>query len=336
MEQTAARVADVAPTRPVRAGRLSVYVALTKTRLVMLVLFTTFTGFVVGSADSVAWARLSWTLLGTALTALGANALNQWLERARDGRMSRTCRRPLPMRHVSPHEACAAGGLLVVLGPALLAATVGWLPAALASVAALVYVCVYTPLKVRTPLCTLVGAISGALPPLIGCAAATGRLDSGAWILGGILFVWQMPHFMALGWLFREDYARGGFRVLPAIDRSGRRTGLVALLYALALLPAGLAATFAGLGGWFYAVAALLLGAAMVLLGADLYRARTRAGARRLFLASIVYLPFLLGCLLADRGPVLRTVPAVGDMHRNASAQVRPAAPGAPPADGSS
>ena len=185
---------------------------------------------------------------------------------------------------------------------------------ALSVVTILTYLLCYTPLKTRTPLCTLVGAVSGALPPVIGLAAAAGCLDAKAWVLGATLFVWQIPHFLSLAWLYREDYARGGFRMLPVIDRSGTATGLVVTLWTLALLPVGLAAMLAGLAGWVYAIGSLLLGLGLLALGLELYRRRSNVCARRLFLASIVYLPVLLGVMVADRGPVASQVHVVGNV----------------------
>ena len=292
--------------------RWAAYLELTKPRLGALVLVTTLVGFVLSGGGPVEGRRLLWTLLGTALTVGAANALNQWMERGLDARMRRTCRRPLPGGRLRPWQALAWGAGLGVAGPLLLFRMVNPLTAALGVAAEVIYLLIYTPLKTRSSLCTLAGAVCGALPPVMGWTAATGRLQAGAWILGAVLFVWQIPHFLALAWVYRADYARGGFRMLPATDTEGQTTVQVIVLYSLALLPVGLAATFAGIAGWVYAAGSLALGLAFVTLGVAMYRQRTEVQARRLFLASIVYLPLLLGLMVADRGPALGPAGATG------------------------
>jgi protoheme IX farnesyltransferase len=239
-------------------------------------------------------------VLGTALTAFGANILNQWAEADRDRRMERTRNRPLPAGRVSRRTALAWGLASAAVGLAVLDLGANRLTAALALFVILLYVLVYTPLKVRTPLNTVVGAVCGAVPPMMGWAAATGRLDLGAWILGGILFVWQVPHFLALAWLYREDYARGGFRMMPAADPEGVITGRAAFLYALALLPITGALALAGVTGVTYLVLSQVVGLGFVVLGWAFARQRVRVTARRLFLASIIYLPVLLGLMVGD------------------------------------
>jgi protoheme IX farnesyltransferase len=281
----------------------TVFIKLTKAGLVALVLASTAVGFVLGSGNVVDWLRLGVTLVGTGLTACGANALNEWMERERDGRMERTRHRPLPAGRVSRQGALLAAAAMVLSGPVLLLFSINVITAGIAVAAATIYTLVYTPLKARRPVCTLFGALCGAMPPMMGWSAATGGLEFGAWLLGIVLFIWQVPHFFALAWLYREDYARGGFQVLPVVDESGQVTCQVVVLYCLALVPAALGLTLAGLAGWFYAAGSFVLGALLVLLGTDLYRRRTEACARRLFLAGIIYLPLLLGLLIADRGP---------------------------------
>jgi len=307
------------------AHRLGAYIELTKARLVALVLITTVVGFLLGAGEPLRWELLAWTVIGTALAALGANAFNQVMERRLDRRMERTRRRPLPAGDLGTGEAAVMAVGMMIAGPALLAIFVNTLAAGLALAAALIYLAIYTPLKTRSPLCTLVGAICGALPPMVGWSATTGRLDAGAWVLGAVLFLWQIPHFLALAWLYREDYARGGFRMLPLLDRHGDVTTIVIILYSLALLPACLAATMAGLAGWAYAAASLLLGGGLVALALELRRRRTRTCARRVFLASILYLPLLLGFMVADRGPITNPVQLLGSDNRAAdSAAVHP------------
>jgi protoheme IX farnesyltransferase len=280
-------------------------VELTKARLVALVLVTTTAGYLLGGSPPIDGWRLLWTVTGTALCAGGANAANQWLEVRGDAQMERTRTRPLPTGKISLWQAFSVAVALTIAGPVLLAVTTNWLAAGLAVAAAAVYVLVYTPLKTRTSFCTLVGALCGALPPMLGWAAATGTLGAGAWILGATLFAWQIPHFLALAWLHRVDYARGGLRVLPVADPSGEATSRVAVVYTLALLPLGMAGTLAGVTGWVCGVGSFALGGALVVLSVVLCYHRSDRNARRLFVASVVYLPLLLGLMVADRGPVL-------------------------------
>ncbi len=282
--------------------RSALYLELGKARLSALVLLTTAVGFALGERGSVDWLRLAWTLVGTGLAALGANALNEWLEADRDAQMRRTRQRPLPARRIGRREALLFGIVSGAVGPALLLALVNVAAAALALAALLIYVLLYAPLKTRSVCNTLVGAVVGALPPLIGWVAATGgRTAPGAWILAGILFLWQTPHFLALAWLYRDDYARGGFRMLPMVDPRGHLTGCVVVMYTLVLLALTLLPVLVGMAGWWYAAGALLLGSALVILSAALERRRTDSAARRVFVASVVYLPLLLGLMVLDR-----------------------------------
>ncbi len=284
-------------------GRLAAYADLTKARLASLVLFTTLVGYLLASGAAMDWLRFCGALVGTALAALAANGLNQWMEVRLDRRMERTQRRPLVVGSIPSGEAFAVSIAMLIASPIVLVGLVNVLAAVLALATAGIYLIFYTPLKTRTTLCTLVGAICGALPPMIGWVGATGRLDGGAWVLAAVLFVWQIPHFLALAWLYRDDYARGGFRMLPVVDPHGGITSFLVVLYSLALLPIGLAGTLVGVAGWVYAAASLVLGLGMLIMGIDLYRTRSNGSARRVFLASIIYLPLLLGCMLADAGP---------------------------------
>jgi len=246
-------------------------------------------------------ATLAATLVGTALAACGSMALNQVIEAERDARMERTCRRPIPTGAVTPRHAVVFGVTAAAAGLATLAALVNVLTAVLGLTVVLVYILVYTPLKPRSPLCTLAGAVCGAIPPMMGWTATGAALSFGAWLLAGVLFLWQIPHFLALAWLYRDDYARGGFRTLPAVDASGRVTGAMAVLYSLALLPVGVLAALGGLTGWRFAAAGLALGGGLVALASLLAVRRTEPLARRLFLATLAYLPLLLGAMVADR-----------------------------------
>jgi protoheme IX farnesyltransferase len=276
------------------------YLELAKARLGALVVLTAFVGYVLGSRGEVSLAGLVATVVGTALSSFGANILNQWWESERDRLMLRTRERPLPAGRIGRRDAAILGIVTASLGLAVLAVGTNWLTTLLSIFVILVYVLVYTPLKVRTPLNTVIGAVCGAVPPMMGWAAATGRLDAGAWILGGILFAWQIPHFLALAWLYREDYARGGFVMLPAVDGEGRLTGRLAFLYAAALLPITAALSAFGVTGSAFLLTSQVIGLAFVALGWLFLRTRNQLTARRLFLASILYLPVLLGLMVID------------------------------------
>ncbi len=279
------------------------YLILFKARLCGMVLITTAVGFLVASSSDIAWGRLLAVLVGTALAAFGANGLNQFLERDLDARMHRTRLRPLPAGRLSSRQALTAGLGVSLAGPLVLWLGAGWLSAALAVATILLYVLVYTPLKRRSTLNTAVGAVSGALPPVIGWAGAGQGLDLGAGLLFALLFLWQMPHFFALAWMYREDYARGGFRMLPVVDPQGRLTFPVTAVFALMLLPLGLIVTVAGLAGIWFALGSLILGAWWSVLSLRLARSGSDRDARRVFLASLAYLPLVLGLLVIDRGP---------------------------------
>jgi protoheme IX farnesyltransferase len=240
------------------------------------------------------------TLLGTALVAGGTNALNQLRERDIDARMERTRRRPLPSGRVSPRAAGWFAGGISIVGVAYLAVAVNLLTAALAALTLVSYVFLYTPLKRRTTLNTLIGAVPGALPIVGGWTAAGGSLDAAVGALFWILFLWQLPHFLALAWIYREDYRRGGLAMLSVLDPDGRRTGHMVLLYALALLPVSLLPSLVGLTGTVYFVGALVLGVAYTGVGVALSRRVTTTRAWRVFAVSVVYLPALLALLVID------------------------------------
>ena len=291
------------PSEKKKRSLVDLYLELSKARLSAMVVLTTAVGFIMGAPalTAGAWGRLLLTIAGTSLAAGGANALNQLLERRRDAMMRRTRGRPLPSGAMSPMHGLLFALVAVYAGLAILglAVSLGAMGLALATI--LIYILLYTPLKTRSTLNTLVGAVCGAIPPMIGWVAASGSLDRGAWILGGLLFVWQIPHFFALAWMYRRDYARGGFKMLPVLDPSGRLTGQVVVLMSLGLLPMGLAATLFGLAGWVYAVGSIALGTWLLVVGLRLYATRSDESARRLFIASLVYLPLLLGLMMLDR-----------------------------------
>ncbi len=268
------------------------YVALTKPRLNVLVVATSAAGFYLGASAPINPLTLIATVAGTTLVAGGAAALNQLYERETDALMGRTRMRPLPDGRISPAEARVFGLLLSAAGLGLLLVCSTWLAAALALATLVVYLLIYTPLKRRSPIATLVGAVPGALPPLIGWTAARG-ITLGGLSLFLIVFLWQIPHFMAIAWMYRDDYAAAGFPMLPVLDPTGRRAGRQAVAYAAALLPISLMPTIVGLTDATYAAVAVVLGVTMLVLAAKFAVARTDVAARRLFFASLVYLPLI-------------------------------------------
>jgi protoheme IX farnesyltransferase len=291
----------LAGARPQWTARAADYVQLTKPRITTLVVLTSWVGYVLGAVNTVNPLHVLHTLAGVALVCGGTSALNQVWERERDGRMRRTRHRPLPAGRVTAEEALYFGLALSLVGLLELLVFVGPLPMAVAAFTLASYVFVYTPLKTRTWLCTAVGAVPGALPPVIGWAAAHGSLTGGAWALFAILYVWQLPHFYAIAWMYRDDYARGGFPMLAVVDPQGRRTALEILSWTAVLLPASLLPSLLGLAGPVYALGAGALGLGFLALAAPLALRRTAPVARRVFLGSILYLPALFTLLVVDR-----------------------------------
>lgn len=285
------------------------YLELMKPRLTSLVIFTTWLGYTLGNTvgsdplggQTPSTIRFVHTLIGSWWVAAGAAALNQWMERDLDALMHRTRTRPLPEKRIAPGAALRFGLAISVLGAVELAVFVNALTAALSLFSLGSYLLWYTPLKTRTALCTLVGAIPGAVPPMMGWTAATGSLDLPAWILFGILFLWQLPHFLAIAWMYREDYARAGFPMLPVIDPDGHSTARMILVYSLFLIPMSLLPVRVGLAGASYGMGAILLGVGFLFLGAAAAWQRTAEHARRLLLGSVVYLPTLLGWMALGR-----------------------------------
>lgn len=274
---------------------------LTKPRMNFLVVVTTMVGYYMAAHGPADWLRVVYTLIGTALTAAGSSVFNQYIERALDLRMNRTANRPLPGGRVKPIEALLYGIVLSLLGVAILTLFVNTLTAALGALTLLLYVFVYTPAKRRTSLCTIIGAVPGAIPPVMGFTAVQGVLTPQAMALFAILFFWQMPHFLAIAILYRDDYARGGFQMLPVVDKRLDMTGRQIILYSLSLVTVSLMPAILGMAGVVYFVAALLLGIAFTGFGVVCARSKTRADARQLFLASIVYLPALLAAMMIDK-----------------------------------
>jgi protoheme IX farnesyltransferase len=282
-------------------SRVADYVELAKPRIVAMVLLTTFVGFHVGAAGTPAFVPLCHTLLGTALAAAGALALNQYLERDVDALMERTRRRPLPEGRLEPIDALAFGTLTAGTGLLYVTLTVNALAGMVTAAIVTTYLFVYTPLKLRTPLCSLVGAVPGALPPVIGVAAASGTLGREALVLFAILFLWQIPHSLAIARLYRDDYARAGLRLLPVVEPDGGSTGRQVVVNCLALLAVGLVPTLIGVSGVVYFVAAFALGLAFLGCGIALAVGGGTADARRLLFASLVYLPIIMTLLVVDR-----------------------------------
>lgn len=298
---TGADVKPIALALP-RAG-VADFVGLMKLRLVSLVLVTAGVGFYVASAgphDLAFFLRLVQTVLGTALVAGGSMVLNQYMERDTDAMMLRTRTRPLPEGRVAPVEALIFGVALSVVGVVLLCLMVNLLTGGLGLLTSLTYLLLYTPLKTRTPACTLVGALSGAFPPMMGYTAAVGHITSEAWLLFAILFVWQIPHFLAIAWLYREDYARGRQMMLPVVDPSGASTSRHMLSFAMALLPVTLMPAVIRATGAIYFLTALLLGVLFLCFALSVAVRRTQAAARAMFIVSVVYLPLLLVLMMYD------------------------------------
>jgi heme o synthase len=284
---------------PLSQARAADFLELTKPRLNLLVVATTLAGYYLGAREFEP-GPLASTVIGTALVAGGAAAFNEVLERNTDALMRRTRARPLPAGRMRASTAAWFATVLSTAGLSLLVAGANGLSAGVAAATLLSYALIYTPLKSRTPLSTLVGGVPGALPPMIGWAAATGTLSLEAWILFGIVFLWQMPHFLAIAWLCRDDYARAGLPMLPVVEPDGRSTAQQVVLYASVLVPVSLAPTLVGLAGRVYFGGALALGVAFLALGILFARRRTNDAARRLFLGSITYLPLLWGLMLGS------------------------------------
>lgn len=282
-------------------SRAADFVTLAKPRLNMLVVASTLAGYVMGNGDMSDVVRVIATVAGTGLVAGGASAFNQVIERRTDALMRRTRLRPMADGRLASREALLYATALSLAGLASLAALVNPLSAMVALATLVSYAAIYTPLKLKTSFATVIGAIPGALPPVIGWAAATDTLSQGAWILFGILFLWQLPHFLAIAWMYREDYARAGFPMLPVIEPDGRSTARQSVLYTAALLPLSLAPTLVGITTSTYFVAALLLTLGFLALTLQFAKTRSTADARRVFFGSIAYLPVLWILMIAGR-----------------------------------
>ena len=281
--------------------RLADYCTLIKLRLSLLVLVVTAVGFCLGTSGSLDILRLIHVLIGTALVAFSANALNQYIEHEHDRVMARTANRPIPAGRMLPTEALTFGLAAGLTGLAYLALIVNATAAALAAATSVLYLAAYTPLKRKTWLNTFFGAVPGALPPVIGYAAASGRMDAPAWMLFLIVLVWQVPHFYAIAWLYRKDYAAAGYRMLSVVDRTGRQLARQSVAFSIALLGVSLLPRLAGYAGDAYFVGAATLGVGLLITAARLARRRTQSNARLMLAGSLVYLPTLMAFLLLDR-----------------------------------
>jgi protoheme IX farnesyltransferase len=311
---TASDMIDIAPasvdsdaviaSSSVRPSRWADFYELTKPRMNFLILITTLVGFYVatGAGNALNWLLLLPTLIGTGLCAAGASVLNQYIERDLDKLMPRTRNRPLPGQRIMPAEALITGIVMGIAGTITLLLCVNLLTAALGAFTLLSYVLVYTPLKRITTLNTIVGAVPGAIPPVMGFTAVHGAISPGALAVFGILFFWQMPHFLAIAILYKRDYAMGGYKMLPVVDSDGSITSRQIVHYAIALIPVSMLPTFTGIAGPAYFAVALMLGLAFLSFCVSCAATRTRLDARKLFFASIIYLPVLLAVMMLDRG----------------------------------
>ena len=288
-------------TRSARSGFIRDLVELVKARLTLLVLLTTAVGFYLGADSPINFAALLHTVFGTAAAAAGAAALNQWWEYKLDALMHRTRSRPVPAGRMRPRDAVVLGAALSIFGVAYLAFVCNALSAALAAITIIVYIFAYTPLKLVSTFNTALGAVPGAIPPMIGWAAARGTLNAGAWMLFAILFFWQLPHFFAIAWMYRDDYARAGFQMISSDDRTGERSASQSVFFCMLLfIVAGLPA-FLGIATVFYLLAELVLGGVFIAVAMRFLKTRATSDARRLFITSIIYLPLLLGALVLSK-----------------------------------
>jgi protoheme IX farnesyltransferase len=286
---------------PAAGTRVRDFVALAKPRLNLLVVASTLAGYAMADGEPLGLLRICGLALGTGLVAGGASAFNQVYERDIDALMQRTRLRPMPDQRLQPLEAVMFGAAITIIGALMVAAASNVLAAAVALTTVVVYVAIYTPLKRRTPFNTVIGAIPGALPAIVGWAAASGEITAKAWVLFGIMFLWQMPHFLAIAWLCREDYGRAGLQMLPVLEPDGRSTGRQAVIYGAALIPVSLAPAPLHMAGQVYFLGALLLGLAFLWVTFRFARTRSTRDARRAFFGSLAYLPLLWVLMIADK-----------------------------------
>jgi protoheme IX farnesyltransferase len=283
--------------------RLSAYIALTKPDVSFLVLMTTGAGFYMGARGPIPWLHMLHVIFGTMMIAAGTAALNHYIERESDRYMRRTASRPLPAGQLTPAEALRFGLALALAGAIDLYFTAGYAASLLGVFTSLSYLLAYTPLKKRTVWATFIGAVPGAIPPMIGWTAATGKLDTGAWLLFAILFVWQFPHFHAISWMYREDYARAGILMLPVVDKDGTRTFRQIILSAASLVAVSLLPAIMGFAGVLYFFGALVTSTGLVQVCLWAATAKTNTRAKWLMHATVLHIPILLGLMMYDKLP---------------------------------
>jgi heme o synthase len=300
IELDPAGIPDVG-AEPVTRSRAAAYLELTKPRITLLIVLTAAAGFCLGSPAGINYRLLAISMLGIGLLASGVSTLNQYMERDLDALMRRTAARPLPTGQLAPNDALLFGAGLIVLAEVYLALLVNPLSALLGLSVIFGYLLVYTPLKTRTTLSTAAGAFPGAVPPLIGWTAARGDMDITAWVLFAILFLWQFPHFLAIAWMYREDYGRAGIRMLPVVEPDGRVTGQQIIAYTVMLLPVSLLPALLGVTGMIYFYGALVLGLLFLASSVRAALSKSNQHARQLLLASVIYLPLLFGLMVLDR-----------------------------------
>ena len=281
--------------------KFSSYLELTKPRITFLIVLTSAAGFFLGAPGNVNYMLFFHAMYGIALLSSGLATLNQYMERDLDGLMRRTASRPLPSGRLAPAEALILGSILIVGSEIYMALLVNPLTALFGVTVIIGYLFLYTPLKTRTTLSTVVGAFPGAMPPLMGWTAATGRVSAGGMALFAILFLWQFPHFLAIAWMYREDYGRAGIVMLPVVEPDGRVTGQQIVIYTLLLVPISLLPTILGMSGLAYFYGAIALGALFLLFSLRAAFSKSRQEARRLLLASVIYLPLLFVLMVLDR-----------------------------------
>jgi len=281
--------------------KASAYLELTKPRITFLIVLTSAAGFCLGSPGAVDYALLTHAMIGIALLSSGIATINQFMERDLDALMRRTEKRPLPTGRLLPFEALWFGLALTLTAEVYLASFVNLLTAALGLTIIAGYLLLYTPLKTRTTLSTVVGAFPGAMPPLIGWAAARGQVGIAAWVLFAILFLWQFPHFLAIAWMYREDYGRAGILMLPVVEPEGRVTGQQIVAFTIMLIPVSLLPAVMGISGRVYLVAAIVLGLLFLVSSVRAALSKSNQHARQLLLASVLYLPLLFGVMVLNR-----------------------------------
>jgi heme o synthase len=290
-------------TELTQSNKLGAYISLTKPDVSFLVLMTTGAGFYMGARGPIDWLHMLHVVFGTMMIAAGTAALNHYIERESDRYMRRTASRPLPTGQLTPAEALRFGVVLCIAGAIDLYFVAGYLACLLGVITSVSYLLAYTPLKKRTVWATFIGAIPGAIPPMIGWAAATGKLDAGAWLLFAILFFWQFPHFHAISWMYREDYARAGILMLPVVDKDGTRTFRQIVLYAATLVAVSLLPAVMGFAGVLYFFGALVTCTALVQVCLWAAHAKTNSRAKWLLHVTVMHIPILLGLMMYDKLP---------------------------------